>query len=454
MNRFQLGKKSKKPTTPSHSGSNSTEQSVSAFASKISPDAEVQAPLQNTVVTATAATEESQVKTDIPDPPDPPKGFQVVDTSTDFIKLKWAKVTSKQIYGYRLERSIAFQNKWSRAHQQHVLSAQTTSFQVGKVVPYEAYDFCVKSAALDDSSGTLLYNGGPKLRNVIAKGKDQPFPPRDVKVKEVKEESVSLTWLVPEPDNSQVTCKYVVEMCSDYTDSKILNTWEECSNSPTTECQCTVKVQHNGNYRFRVKALNSDKPEVRSLPQEMGDPEVRIHIKQRNTERGFLEQLLRLWNFFGTTPERQEDGSIIFVISCQDMSGLRELWMNYNLGKLKEFFQDLFAQEHYCPASDLTNKELDIKIDPEDFYACRRHLLLTCPNSKGFRVLKVGDTYSRACTKLGLSEDYPVHCKPVLQRTAFSELDFLDLAITVKKSTGVKPSSTTCGTVERSPGIM
>ncbi|XP_035661793.1 uncharacterized protein LOC118406046 [Branchiostoma floridae] len=323
---------------------------------------------------------------------------------------------------------------WRATHtRKPVLFPKTTSFKVGKVEPYTAYDFCLESAALDDSSDILYSEIGSKLRNVVAKGKGQPFPPRDVKVKDVKEESVSLTWLEPEPDDDDeddenpVSYEYIIEMCR-YTDGNILNTWEECSERTTElSCKLKVKVQHDGKYRFRVSARDKDR-NITSLPEEMGDPEIHIRIKQMNTEIGWLERLLRIWNIFGTTPESQQPGSIVFVISCQHMSGLRELWMNYNLGKLEKFFEDLFAIEDN-PASDT---ELDIQIDPENFYACRQHLLLTHPNSKGFRVVKVGDNSSRG-TELGLSEDYPVYCRPVLQRTAFSELDFLDLAITTNK---------------------
>ncbi|XP_066263559.1 uncharacterized protein [Branchiostoma lanceolatum] len=430
-----FGKKTKKTTTPSQSSPNSTTSSGSAFEDKISPDAKGQ-QLQK--------TRANQVKTEIPAAPG---GFEVSQTTTDFIKLQWKRVTSKQLTmkGYLLERYIASKDMWSSVHTpKPLLPPKTTTFQVGEVKPYEAYDFCLKSAARDNRTDELLYSDGSKLRNIVAKGKGQPFPPRDIKVKDVKEESVSLTWLEPLPDDDDeeeeddddddnaVSYEYVIEMCR-FTDGNILHTWEECGER-TTELGCKVKVQHNGNYRFRVSAHNKDR-DTKSLPEEMGNPEIRIRIKQRNTDIGWLEQLLRRWNFFGTSPKRKEDGSIVFVISCHDMVGLRELWMNYNLGKLKKFFQDLFALED-SPPSDLTNTELDIDIDREDFYACRRHLMLTDTTNSGFRMVNLEDACYRAYKKMGLGEDYPVYCKPLLQRTTYTQLDFLDPAIPTNFATG------------------
>ncbi|XP_078578171.1 uncharacterized protein LOC144863085 [Branchiostoma floridae x Branchiostoma japonicum] len=383
--------------------------------------------------------------------PEAPYGFEVAQATTRFIKLQWKRVNSNKLYGYRLERSFAFQNMWTSTHTpKHVLPRKTTSFKVGEVEPYEEYDFCLKSAALN-SKGELIFSDGSILRKVEAKEKGQPFPPRNVMVKDIKEDSVTLTWLEPLPDDDDdddneddcsASFEYVIDMC-DYGDGKIVSVWKECCR--TEKLECTVKVQHKGTCCFRVSAHNT-KTTLCSSPQEIRDPQVRITIKEKNGET--IKQITSRWIVKQTTLDGLEPGSIVFVVSCQDMSGLRELWMNYNLGKLKKFFQDLFALAASL-ASEVsdTDLDLDIVIDPEDVYACRQHLILTCATQIGVRVVNMEDAHLRIHNKLGLSEDYPVYCKPLSQRTSCSQLDYLDPAMPTNKVTERSP-----GTTERSPG--
>ncbi|XP_019613649.1 PREDICTED: uncharacterized protein LOC109461702 isoform X2 [Branchiostoma belcheri] len=208
-----------------------------------------------------------------------------------------------------------------------------------------------------------------------------------------------------------------------YTDGNNLNEWTECYT--TTERKCTVQVQHNGTCRFCVSTLNTDK-NVRSLPQEMEDPEIRIHTKQGSPKPELSKRANAHNRLPGSKTKGQEKGSIIFVMSCQDISGLRDLWMNYKLGNMEPFFKELLSLE----ASVVTgNGELDIEINEEDFYACRQHLLLTHAHAKGFRVVKTGNARFKACTPMGLSEDYPVYCKPLKYNTTCSQLDYLDPAV-------------------------
>eukprot|EP00058_Branchiostoma_floridae_P006919 XP_002592407.1 hypothetical protein BRAFLDRAFT_118420 [Branchiostoma floridae] len=336
------------------------------------------------------------------------------------------------------------------------------SFKVGEVEPYEEYDFCLKSAALN-SKGELIFNDGSILRKVEAKEKGQPFPPRNVMVKDIKEDSVTLTWLEPLPDDDDdddeeddcsASFEYVIDMC-DYGDGNIVSVWKECCR--TEELECTVKVQHKGTCCFRVSAHNT-KTSLCSSPQEIRDPQVRITIEEKNGEIIKHCQITSRWTVKHTTPDDLESGSIVFVVSCQDMSGLRELWMSYNLGKLKPFFQDLFTLEATLafPVSD-TDLDLDINIDPEDVYACRQHLILTCATHRGFRVVNLEDAHFRMHNKLGLSEDYPVYCKPLSQRASCSQLDYLDPAMHTNKVTGIgkrlpQSKDRSPGTTESSPG--
>ncbi|XP_078700994.1 uncharacterized protein LOC144927456 [Branchiostoma floridae x Branchiostoma belcheri] len=341
------------------------------------------------------------------------------------IKLKWEPVDSNpELYGYRLERSPARRDIWTSVHEPlPVLPVKTTEFGV-PVEPYKVYDFCVRSAIKIERKA--IYSDGCYLDDVVAKKQYQPFPPRNIMVTDRTTKSVSLKWLEPLPaaDVSPDSYEYVIEMC-DYTDGTIDN-WQVCCR--TTELVYTVEVQHCETCCLRIRVSTHNKVnDVSSLPLTMGHPEVRITIEEKNGES--IKTITSRWQVSHTTVNNIESGSVIFVVSCEDMTGLRELWMNYKLGKLKKFFQDLFALEASL-ASEVSDTDLDlnIRIHPKEFHSCRRHLMLTCATDRGFRVVNMEGTHLRANTQLGLSEDYPVYCKP-LQRTTCSQLDFLDPAM-------------------------
>ncbi|CAH1276343.1 Hypp9391 [Branchiostoma lanceolatum] len=336
-----------------------------------------------------------------------PDGLKALETTNDSVKIGWTKARSCKIDGYRLEQSIAYAEKWTTVHKRKVLSAMITEFTVVNLTPYEEYHFCVTSAL--DKTGKLVFSERSKPLKVLTRKQYQPYPPRKIKLEDHTHASLLLTWKEPEPvDDVKPACyEYVVEMCL-HSKDRTMNTWTEYCR--TAERQCTINVRDNGVYRFRVSANNTEK-KITSLPEEIGDPDVPIHIETQS--ESLLQFLKAHWPFSATTqPRSQETGSIIFNISYHDLDGLRELWMNYKLGKVKKFFENLFARQARL-ASVKTDTELTIKIDKEHFYTCRRHLLLTRPTS----------------TQLGLSEDYPVYCKPISHKTTCSQLDFLDPAV-------------------------
>ncbi|XP_035677399.1 uncharacterized protein LOC118416409 [Branchiostoma floridae] len=354
-----------------------------------------------------------------------PEGLKALETTNDSVKLGWTKVNSNQTSGYRLEQSIAFEENWVSAQgDRKLLPATITEFTVVDLSPYKEYHFCVRSAI--DRMGKLVLSERSVPLYVVAKQPYQPYRPRNLKLTDHTHASLSLTWKEPSPaDDVNPACyEYVVEMCAHGNDQGVKRWTEYCR---TTQCNCPINDQDNGIYRFRVSANNTEN-DVTSLPEEMGDPVIPIHIKTKS--EWLIEVLKTFWPFSATTqPRSQESGSIIFNISCHDLEGLRDLWMNYKLGKVKKFFENLFARLARL-SSVQTDTELEIRIDKEDFYSCRRHLLLTMPTSKGFRVVRLGEGDSRG-TRLGLSEDYPVYCKPISHKTTCSQLDFLDPAIPV-----------------------
>ncbi|XP_035660703.1 uncharacterized protein LOC118405358 [Branchiostoma floridae] len=376
-----------------------------------------------------------------------PEGLEAVKTKNRSVKVRWNPVNldqlpaGYQLLGYCLEQRIMETEyegpkPWVSAQGlRKVLDPAIADFTVVDLTPYEDYLICVRSAALQQERVIIGKRSVPI--HVVTRKPHQPYRPRSVQMDDTHG-SLILTWEEPSPaaDVSPGSYEYVVEMCL-YVDDKTLREWTECCKTkqckfPIKEHQMwKIKVNRSGDYRFRVSA-NNPEPEnsVRSLPQEMGDPEIPIRI-----EAPWSKQLLNaaaeaLWRLPGRLIGR-EHGSIIFVISCHDVISLRDLWMNYRLGKVKKFFQNLFTHRTR-PASVVTDTELKINIEEQDFYSCRRHLLLTRPTDKGFRVARLGDTHSRG-KPLGLSEDYPVYCKPTSHRTTCPRLDFLDPAVSTTR---------------------
>ncbi|XP_078583830.1 uncharacterized protein LOC144866343 [Branchiostoma floridae x Branchiostoma japonicum] len=354
-----------------------------------------------------------------------PEGLKALETTNDSVKLGWTEVSSTQADGYRLEQSIAFEPKWVSAQgDRKLLPATITEFTVVDLIPYKEYHFCVRSAI--DRMGELVLSERSVPLYVVAKQPYQPYRPRNLKLTDCTHASLSLTWKEPSPadDVNPVCYEYVVEMCAHGNDQGVKRWTEYCR---TTQCNCPINDQDNGIYRFRVSTNNTEM-KVISLPEEMGDPIIPIHIKTKS--EWLIEVLKTFWPFSATTqPRSQESGSIIFNISCHDLEGLRELWMNYKLGKVNKFFGNFFARLARL-TSVQADTELEIRIDKEDFYSCRRHLLLTRPTSMGFRIVRLGEGHLRGI-QLGLSEDYPVYCKPISHKTTCSQLDFLDPAIPV-----------------------
>ncbi|XP_035660547.1 titin-like [Branchiostoma floridae] len=202
-----------------------------------------------------------------PEVPEAPDRLEAIETGNYAIKLRWTPVSSThhQLNGYMLERSVAFQDRWTLAHAPlSVLPVTTTDFSVD-VQPYKGYSFRVKSAIIN--KGKLLVSDGCRLEDVVAREQYQPYPPRNLMVENVMQDSVSLLWMEPVPadDVNPAHYEYVIEKCHDV--DNLLTTWQECLR--TTECKGTVKVQQEGTYCFRVSALNKDK-NVSSLPTALG----------------------------------------------------------------------------------------------------------------------------------------------------------------------------------------
>eukprot|EP00058_Branchiostoma_floridae_P012525 XP_002598013.1 hypothetical protein BRAFLDRAFT_79761 [Branchiostoma floridae] len=372
-----------------------------------------------------------------------PEGLEAVKTKNRSVKVRWNPVNldqlpaGYQLLGYCLEQRIMETEyegpkPWVSAQGlRKVLDPAIADFTVVDLTPYEDYLICVRSAALQQERVIIGKRSVPI--HVVTRKPHQPYRPRSVQMDDTHG-SLILTWEEPSPaaDVSPGSYEYVVEMCL-YVDDKTLREWTECCKTkqckfPIKEHQMwKIKVNRSGDYRFRVSA-NNPEPEnsVRSLPQEMGDPEIPIRI-----EAPWSKQLLNaaaeaLWRLPGRLIGR-EHGSIIFVISCHDVISLRDLWMNYRLGKVKKFFQNLFTHRTR-PASVVTDTELKINIEEQDFYSCRRHLLLTRPTDKGFRVARLGDTHSRGLDRT-TSVDNLLVLPPPSRQVDHSSLRALDLAV-------------------------
>ncbi|CAH1249712.1 NLRC4 [Branchiostoma lanceolatum] len=86
----------------------------------------------------------------------------------------------------------------------------------------------------------------------------------------------------------------------------------------------------------------------------------------------------------------------------------------YRQGEVDQVLKKLFVTEELQQAYGISNEDLVITINPEDFKAGYKHLLLTSPNDNGFRELKVGTAFSKAkgWRELMPSHEYPVYTGP------------------------------------------
>ncbi|XP_019630680.1 PREDICTED: uncharacterized protein LOC109474759 isoform X2 [Branchiostoma belcheri] len=349
-----------------------------------------------------------------------PKKLEAVETNHHHIRLKWEKVDdSETLVGYLVEQSLSKNISWKSTHMELPFIDKTSQpQQYIDTESYKVYDFRVKAVyEIDDQ---YVYSNPTVLRRVVAKLPGQPFPPRRLQVQSCNcnevPNCVTLRWMGPEStDCGKIS--YIIEksLCLNDTQSE-WGSWKSCA---TTEDDCMCKLQdglHVGStYRFRVLAKNTNGKI--SEATEMGGAEIRIHVDLKESKRPHFKTIEQTYvptmvlNNPKTRLQGTEEGSVILVFSCDDMDSLIELWEMYEQQKVHQVLQKLFVSEE-LRASGVSPDDLTVTIDPEDFEAGLKHLSLTDPTKKGFRVLKVETAHSTGQKELTPMYESSVYTTP------------------------------------------
>ncbi|XP_066268447.1 uncharacterized protein [Branchiostoma lanceolatum] len=295
--------------------------------------------------------------------------------------------------GYMVEYSEAGSGVWKKAHEQDCLSTDTAEFEVGGLTKNKQYYFRVRSVNRGRVFSDPAYSAWG-----IAKIQGNPGKPRNLRVTDVNSEegTVSLEWLKPEDNGGSPISSYIVEKSC----GSPWKEWIRIKGPKASEQQCKVKqINPIKDHRFRVSAIN--RKGNRGDPSDMVDPELRIRVNVRDADRNREAAQNAVW---GEAFDRQglkgkavEEGSIVYVYSCYDIAGLRELWNMYRRVEVRQYFQKLLVTEDVLRACGASKVELEVTVDPKDVRSCCRHLLFTCPSIDGYRALKTPtkDVYAR-----------------------------------------------------------
>ncbi|XP_035690252.1 titin-like [Branchiostoma floridae] len=317
--------------------------------------------------------------------PDAPEDVEVVKTTESWIKIKWAPPATCEdglMMGYMVEYSVAGSRVWTIAHEQHCLSNDTREFEVGHLTKNKQYHFRVSTVNRNGAKSEPAYSAWG-----IAKTQGKPGTPRNLRVIDVDrvEGTVSLEWLKPEDNGGYRISSYIVEKSY----RRPWEVWDTCIQ--VSGQQCRVKqIRPIEGHRFRVSARNSKG--YQSDPSDMVDPELRVRVDVAGAHHNREAAQDALWEGAfgnqGLKGKTVEKGSIIYVYSCKDIGGLREVWDMYCRGEVRQYFQKLLVTEQVLRACGASKVELEVTIDPKDVRSCCIHLLLTRPSPHGYRVLK------------------------------------------------------------------
>ncbi|XP_078700660.1 uncharacterized protein LOC144927215 isoform X2 [Branchiostoma floridae x Branchiostoma belcheri] len=371
-----------------------------------------------------------------------PKKLKAVETNHHHILLEWEEVNdSETLVGYLVEQSPAGKKRWYSAHEELDIIDKANKPQLDiSTDSYQAYDFRVKAVyEVDDQ---YVYSDPTVLRRVVAKFPGQPFPPRRLQVQSCNcnnvPKCVTLTWMGPVATDRLSNISYIIEKSLYLNDTKSYwESWETCAT--TTDCMCKLQdgLDVGSTYRFRVLAENKTNGKI-SEATEMDGAEIRIHVDLKESKRPHFMRIahtdvpVMLFNNQARL-KAKEDGSVILVFSCDDMDSLIELWEMYEQQKVHQVLQKLFVSEE-LRASGVSPEDLTVTINPEDFEAGLKHLSLTNPTKKGFRVLRVETVHSTGQKELTQMQESSVYTTPE-QVTTYPEQEISNLATSTSQMT-------------------
>ncbi|XP_019613615.1 PREDICTED: uncharacterized protein LOC109461677 [Branchiostoma belcheri] len=251
----------------------------------------------------------------------------------------------------------------------------------------------------------------------------RPMAPQKLEAVKVTDYSITLQWTPAE----EPLVGYLVE--KRLSSAGKYDHWK-CAHdglsviSKNNKPQLTVPCFTYEEYDFRVRAMNdvddqpvySEPTVLRRVVAKLPDgSEIRIMVDLKQSSRRHFkkgEDLLKTYPDIPKAPfnnpmillKTKEDGSVILVFSCNDLDSVIELWEIYHQGEVHQVMKRLFMSED-LHAHGVTPDDLVITINPEDFIASCRHLLLTHPTDKGFRVVRMGSDHSTADDDMLLQQE-------------------------------------------------
>uniref|UniRef100_A0A8B9H2C0 Titin n=1 Tax=Astyanax mexicanus TaxID=7994 RepID=A0A8B9H2C0_ASTMX len=184
-------------------------------------------------------------------PPSAPSSPEASEITKDYIVLSWTAPESDggtEIIGYHLEKRDKDGVRWTKCNRQKLTD---THFKATGLSEGHFYEFRVAAeneAGVGDLSDLSLF-----YRAINAT--TPPGPPHHPKVTDHTTSSVSLSWGKPASDGGAYVKGYIVEMKEVSAEE-----WTMCT--PPTGLQATRltvdKLKENGEYNFRVCAINSE----------------------------------------------------------------------------------------------------------------------------------------------------------------------------------------------------
>lgn len=194
------------------------------------------------------------------DPPGSPSTPEVIDSDTNFIKIKWNKPTSdggNPIQGYIVESKAANSSEWVPCNS---FPTKNTELSADNVKAGVSYEFRVK-AVNDAGPGAPSKPSKPQkaeLPILPASRMDAP------KVDEITKDAVGLSWKKPLNDGNSKIEGYVIEKKGP--DGE----WHEVMEVGPKETSASVKdVVEGEDCQFRVRARNAAGLNEPSVPTEM-----------------------------------------------------------------------------------------------------------------------------------------------------------------------------------------
>ncbi|VDM27409.1 unnamed protein product, partial [Hydatigera taeniaeformis] len=231
-------------------------------------------------------------------PPGAPNGLEVADVDAEEVTLTWIKPRQdggSKITGYTVEYKPASSDEWIKAPVTKDTTATVSGLRKG-----EKYTFRVSAK---NSAGT----GEPSqaTRPVLCKPKyDAPDAPGQPRVDDVDKDQVKLSWSAPLRDGGSKITGFVVEKKKLGDDD-----WSKAATLPPSATTATVdQLEPNGEYEFRVRAVNAAGPGEPSLPSELRKI-VPKQTKPNGPEEVYVKNVLANSCTVEWTPPKSDGGS-------------------------------------------------------------------------------------------------------------------------------------------------